>query len=169
MARIHANIISSSHAGVCPCLSEASVACGQTFAFIGCVGDRALILFLFIFLYSLLMCLTKGQTLINRAVGQLVTTIFMATALSFFSLCPSVIWCIFLSLRWGEWCKEIEIHITRESTSWHTIVVNTLYMPPQLEMFGSKNILRMLPFIVLGMFSAGSFSLVPRMFFWKLG
>lgn len=46
---------------------------GESLGFMGWGGVHALILFLFIFLYSLLMCLTKGQTVINRGVGQLVT------------------------------------------------------------------------------------------------
>ena len=54
---------------------------GETLGFIGWVGFMHPFWFLFIFLYSLLMCLTKGQTLINRGVGLSVTTIFMATPL----------------------------------------------------------------------------------------
>lgn len=62
---------------MCACVTaldpaEVQVPCAETL-FYGLCGVRALVRFLFIFVNSLLMCLTKGQTLVKRGVGQLVT------------------------------------------------------------------------------------------------
>lgn len=97
-------------------LGEVCVAgAGETLGFMGWGGVHALFLFLFILLYSLLMCLTKGQTVINRGVGQLVTKFFMAIPLC---VCPSVIWFLFFSSfspREEEFplCKDTDTHQLR--------------------------------------------------------
>lgn len=73
------NMMSSSHTGVCHCTWPEwglKGMCCRNSGFYEQNGVHTLILFLFIFLYNLLMWLTKGQTLINRGVGQLVTKFF---------------------------------------------------------------------------------------------
>ena len=99
-------------------LSEVWKAC------VGCLGGvHALILFLFICLYSLLMCLTKGQTFLQECWP--ISQAFVVTPLRHslrLAVCVFILLLLFsLSLKGKEWCKETEINIIRE----YIIVVNT--------------------------------------------
>ena len=81
--------------------------CWRNSGFYGLCGVRALTLFLFIFLYGLLMCLTKGQTLINSGVGQLVTTFFYGPSSQAFSLSICDLYALSIRGRECEFsCKE---------------------------------------------------------------
>lgn len=75
--------------------------------------------FLFIFLDSLLMCLTEGQTLINRGVGQLVTWFFIAIPLRLFlclfSTYSPVLWFLFFSLFSSLRPVELEFLLWKET------------------------------------------------------
>lgn len=103
-------------------LSEVWKAC------VGCLGGvHALILFLFICLYSLLMCLTKGQTFLQECWP--ISQAFVVTPLRHSLRLAVYVFILFLlfslSLKGKEWCKETAIHIIRECTREYIIVVNT--------------------------------------------